>query len=129
MGRRLPHQPDESETPDMDIWAEIGRSPALWGFLGAFIYAAPRLTACIFASRQAGVGWFLCGFEFALALLIGVAAALPFAPLAASVLKVSDQAQIRAIAATIGLLANPAAPKVIDILSGRMLNYLKGPEK
>lgn len=107
----------------------IANSPILWGFLGAFIYAGPRLTACVFAARQTETGWFECGFEFAVALLIGVASAWAFAPWGASVLKATDPAQIRAIAATIGLLANPAAPKVIDLLSGRVLQMLKGPEK
>lgn len=105
-------------------------TPALWGFMGAFIYAAPRLATCMFAARQAGTGWFGCGFEFVMALLIGAVAAGAWGPeVSISVLKSSDPAHLRAVAATIGLLANPAAPRVIDILTGRILNVLKGSDK
>ena len=108
----------------------IAETPPLWGFMGAFIYAAPRLGACVFARRQAGQGWVGCGFEFVAALITGAVAAGALTPeIAVSFLKSTDPAHSRAVAATIGLLANPAAPRVIDILTGRILQVLKGSDK
>lgn len=105
-------------------------APFVWGFMGAFVYAAPRLSACVFAARQTGVGWFDCGFEFVVALATGAVAAAALGPeITISVLKTTDPAHARAVASGIGLLANPAAPKIIDILTGRILQVLKGSDK
>lgn len=110
--------------------SSIAQWPALWGACGAIIYAAPRLTVCLFAARSDGKRWFECGcvFEFIVALLIGTIAALAFGPwIGASILKATDPGQLRAIATGIGLLANPAAPRVIEILNGRIFQMIKGP--
>lgn len=105
-------------------------SPAFVGLAGAFVYAAPRLSTCIFASRQAGTGWSLCLIEFGLALATGMIAAAYLTPwICASVLKSTDAGLLRPVAVTIGLLANPIAPRIVDILGGRILNILKGPDK
>ena len=111
----------------MAVIAALAMEPAWWGFLGALIYAAPRLSACLFAAQQTEGHWVQCGFEFAVSLTIGAIAAGIFGPwIGASILQATDPAQTRVITATIGLLANPIAPRIIDVLSGRVLQMLKG---
>lgn len=108
--------------------------PAVWGFLGAFIYAGPRLAACIMSCRETGVNWALCLLEFAFALATGAIAAAAFSATAMNLIHVSDTT---AIATTIGLLANPIAPKMIATASGvlnaalssRLGRALQGDEK
>lgn len=103
------------------------QSPVLWGVAGAFIYGAPQLSVCIFTAQQAEGHWVRCSFEFSVSLIIGAIAAGAFAPWAASsIFKSVDPAQARVIAATIGLLANPIAPRLIDVLSGKVIQMLKG---
>jgi hypothetical protein len=105
-------------------------SPAFLGAAGAFIYGAPRLSACIFGARQAQASWVGCGFEFCIAVSLGIAGAWLFSPwIAHSVLKATDPAETRAIAATIGLLVNPVSPLIVEVLGSRVVKFLKGSEK
>lgn len=111
----------------MAVIAALAMEPMFWGAAGSFIYAAPRLSVCLFAAQQTEGHWVQCGFEFAVSMVIGAIAAGILGPwIGVSVLKSADPAQARVIAATIGLLANPIAPRVIDVLSGRVLQMLKG---
>lgn len=110
--------------------------PGVWGALGAFIYAAPRLSACLVAARQRGGGWGVCALEFATALITGTIAAAAFAPSVARLLA-PDAHDLNAVAAMIGLLANPTAPKLVEtlstiasnVVSGRLLKSIKGDEQ
>lgn len=88
---------------------------ALWGFLGAFIYAAPRFSACFFASRQAGTTSVVCLVEGLICLAIGTIASPLVAPWLQQFLKRDGGHETMAIAAIVGLLANPVAPKLFNI--------------
>ncbi len=96
--------------------------PALWGFLGAFIYAAPRMMACILTCREASVSTWPCVFEFAIALATGAIAAAAFG---AAVIRLIHLNDMNAVAATIGLLANPFAPRMVATASGVLNTALK----
>lgn len=104
----------------------ITDSPFLWGFLGAFWYAGPMLSTCIVASKTSGESWGNCLFIFVIALLVGTVAAGGFSPFLMIVLHMAGEAQNRAVATTIGLMANPASPLIIDALNGRLLRMIRG---
>ena len=104
----------------------ITDSPFLWGFLGAFIYAGPMLSACILASRTTGESWGDCLLVFVMAMLVGTVAAGSFGPFVLVFIHLSGEAQNRAVASTIGLLANRASPLIVDALNGRLLRMIRG---
>lgn len=84
--------------------------PALWGAAGAFIYAGPRWVACLIAARETKrFGW-ACFAEFVVAIIVGAISAAAFSAVA---LRLTDVRDGNAIAAMIGLLANPLTPAVI----------------
>lgn len=107
---------------------EIAKEPWLWGFLGAFVYAVPRASACFFAARDAKTPWARCIVDGMIALVIGPFAAEAVGPWVAHLVHDESLRELRAISAVIGLLANPAAPGVVEALSGRLLRRLKGTE-
>lgn len=88
--------------------------PAVWGFLGAFIYAAPRWVACLVACREAKASPWPCALELAVALATGSIAAAAFSATAMALSHVKDA---NAVSAMVGLLANPTAPKLVTALS------------
>ena len=101
---------------------------ALWGLAGAFIYAAPNLSTCLF-TRKAGDGFGAigrCVLDFAVALVIGALASAAFAQWAQAFLKRTGPEELRAIAAVIGLLANPAAPRLTARLSSWLIKKAPG---
>ncbi len=111
-------------------------APALWGFGGALIYAAPRLSACLFsAADTAAVGHGKCWFDFGSSLVIGTISAAAFAAPVAASLHVDHY--LNAVCALLGLTANRMAPMisssisalVFNALNGRLLGLLKGEEK
>lgn len=116
------------------MWLALSSSPAVWGFLGAFIYAAPRLTACVVAAQAARGGSLVCLLEFFTASGVGAVAAAAFAPTLAHL--VGADRDINAISAMIGLIANRTAPKLVEtlstitanIVSGRIMKTFKGDE-
>jgi hypothetical protein len=100
-------------------------SSGAWGMAGAFIYGAPRFGACLFAARHSRGGWARCSIEFACALITGAIAAAAFSGWAQESLGQAPDHR-NAIAAMIGLLANPTAPKLIDSLSTVITNVVTG---
>lgn len=88
---------------------------ALWGLLGAFIYAAPKFSACFFAARQEGGSVVVCAVEGFISLAIGTIASPLVAPWLQNFLKRDGSHETMAIAAVVGLLANPVAPKLFNI--------------
>lgn len=89
-------------------------APASWGFLGAFIYAGPRWLACAWPARGL-VG--RCSLEAAISLAVGAIAAAAFARWTLGFLH-QQHGDLPAVAAMIGLLANRAAPLLVDGLAG-----------
>lgn len=112
------------------MFASIVAQPGFWGFLGAFIYAGPRLSACVFERRD-NVDHPLtgCVWDFVVALLVGVIAAELFATWIQLFLKRDGQHELRAIAGLIGLLANPLAPEIVKGFKGRVGGMIKGAGK
>lgn len=106
------------------MWETIFSLPGVWGFLGAFIYAAPRLSACMYAAREAGAGGWRCIFDFVTSLAIGAIAAAAFTPWALRFLGEAATDQHNAIAALVGLMANPTAPRLVDVFSALASNVL-----
>jgi hypothetical protein len=99
--------------------------PAFWGFLGAVIYAAPKMTTCFFA--EAGRAHLRrCLIEGVTALLIGTVAAAAFQPWIAGYLHATTPAASQAMSAMIGMLANTVAPGVIRVLADTALARLRG---
>lgn len=98
----------------MGVIGALIQQPALWGVLGAFIYAAPRWVACLVACRESGAPGWLCTLEFAVALGTGAIAAAAFSAAALGLTGLKDA---NAISAMIGLLANPTAPALVNKLS------------
>lgn len=110
------------------MWHQLLQEPALWGFLGAFVYAAPRASACYFAARDNSGHWGRCLVDAVFAMIIGIVAAASLEPWIAHKLGDESMRQLRAISTVLGLLANPMAPGVVDALSGRLLRRLRGTE-
>lgn len=104
----------------------IIEAPAFWGFLGAFIYACPRASACVFAALDTDHRWVRCLIEAVVAVLIGPAAAESLEPWFAHIVHDQTQSELRAISMLIGLLANPASPGIVSALSLRLIRKLGG---
>lgn len=108
----------------MDVdFAALRDAPALWGGLGAFIYAAPRWVACLVACREAKARAWPCSLEFGVALASGGIASAAFSALVMQTLGIKDAS---AIAAMVGLLANPTAPVLVSRVSAAVANTLAG---
>ena len=80
-----------------------------WGAAGAFMYAANGWRACVLACTKGQMTH--CHLTFAVAMGIGTAAAAAFSESAAIALHWNHPS---AVAAGIGLLANPLSPMIID---------------
>ena len=99
--------------------------PALWGFLGAIIYAAPKLTTCAYS--EAGAPHVRrCVIEAGTALLIGTVTAAAFQPWLAGYLHATTPQDTKAMSAMIGMLANTTAPGIIKFLSDNVLTRIRG---
>lgn len=84
--------------------------PAFWGAAGAFIYAGPRWVACLVASHETKAGSWVCFLELVVALAVGSIASAAFSALAHRLTNIEDS---NAVAAMIGLLANPLTPAIV----------------
>lgn len=105
------------------------REPMFWGAGGAFIYAAPRLSVCIATALARKTGCITCTVDAILALAIGVISAAAFTDLAhaLAVKFIGDTIPKdgRAISCVLGLLANPLAPRLVDVAGGRLIKKLE----
>lgn len=108
------------------MWAELAGSAALWGFLGAFMYAGPRTVVAIYAARERGLRWGGHAAEGLIALLVGTIAAEAFAPWIQDYLKRTSAHDLRALGVMLGLVANRAAPTLVDLVAGKLMKRLKG---
>lgn len=104
----------------------------LWGGAGAFVFAAPRLLVCIQACKESGRA--ACVLEFIFAILIGVIGAEGVGPAASQWLHRTAEYEVRALAVFLGLLANPAAPGLVKLMSAQsmlraILKSLGGPSR
>lgn len=100
-----------------DLLDLFAGAPAVWGLAGAWIYAAPRWLACVYG--QPGTFWkahWRCTLEAGVCLAVGALAAAAFAGWIITAWHPVG-ADMPAIAAMIGLLANPIAPRLVDGLS------------
>jgi hypothetical protein len=89
--------------------SEIGL--AVWGLLGAFGYAGPRL---IVALSEAPQNRWKPWADFIVTLAIGTIGAAGFVDLVSHLMHwQSDVSNQRALAVVIGLLSNPVAPAVV----------------
>jgi hypothetical protein len=108
------------------LLTDILQSPGFWGFLGAMGYAANSFGVCYYAATRPppdGNGrWGKCLFDGIIAVLIGTICAAAFTTMVAHVL---GQKDIHAIAAMIGLLANPIRPMVEVVIRSRLETAVK----
>jgi hypothetical protein len=104
---------------------DIAASPWFWGFCGAFIYAAPRLSACLFSAQETGAPWAKCAVDGAFAVVIGPISAGAFTGSVQSYWGLTSNEHLPAVSAMIGLLANPLAPSAIEVLSVGFLERLR----
>ena len=113
----------------MSLFAWVLNQPALWGFLGAFIYAAPNLIVCVFEARSSGGSSLRCWLEFVVALMVGTIAAAAFSPALHMMWSLGAREYLTGIATMIGLTANVVAPKIVrlapDAIEQRMSRILK----
>jgi hypothetical protein len=101
---------------------------AIWGVLGAFVYAAPRLLIAAAdrnPNREAWTPW----AEFAVALLTGTISAAGCGALVASTIHQTQLADLRAIGLVIGMVANPVAPAIVHLIGDNILHRLNAPLK
>lgn len=103
---------------------------ALWGLLGAFVYAAPRLLVAWGESRAAGTGVLPHLIEFVVALTFGPIFAAGFGEWGAGYLGWTEPRSLRAVSLVIGMVANPVAPLLVNLvtggIAGRLGAVLKG---
>lgn len=99
-------------------------APWFWGLCGAFIYAAPKLSACLFGSAPSAP-CARCLVDAAFAIIIGPLAAASFNDSLAAHFGYSAQRDLNASAAVIGLLANPVAPSAIQLSVEGTMIWLK----
>lgn len=95
---------------------------AFWGFMGAFIYAGPKLVACIVAAKEAKGSSLICALDAVVAMVSGAIAAAAFFQLVLTSFGLKDQ---NAISALIGLVANSYAP-VLNAKSAAIVEAILG---
>lgn len=105
---------------------DMAWAAGLWGFLGGIVYSAPKFSACLYSAREAKRGWAWCFLEFLVAQIVATISAAVLAPWVIFSFHRSPEHEISALSGIIGLVANRAAPGVIDVLNGRLLKKLKG---
>lgn len=92
---------------------------ALWGAAGAFVYAGPRLVACIKTCRSKGTPITECVGDFVVAILTGAIAGAACGLFVAAHLNQTQDHQVRAVVALTGFFANPVAPGLAKALSAK----------
>jgi len=105
----------------MDLWVV-----ALWGLMGAFVYAAPRLLLLLSAKVDARRVIFGIA-EFLVALTIGAIGATGFSAFIGAAIHQTNVGEIRAVALTLGMIANPVAPTIVHVLSTGVVRRLGAP--
>lgn len=100
---------------------------ALWGLLGAFVYAAPRLVVAFSEQREGPPVLWLPVAEFVIALACGPIGAAGFTQLIADFIRKSNPADLRAIALVIGMVANPLAPSIVHLVGEGILRHVGAP--
>lgn len=98
--------------------------PAFWGVLGAFAFAGPRFLPCLSAAHDARRMPWGCIAELAIALVIGGIGAAALTGLVAGLVHVKDT---NAVAAILGLLANPCVPRITGAAPALLSGLLDGP--
>lgn len=101
---------------------------ALWGFMGAFIFAGPNLTLCLYQCHKAGKHPLWCLADCIVALAIGAVAAAGGTVWGADFLGADDPQKVPGIAILIGLIANPLAPGLIRVVPKSILRRIEGQE-
>ena len=95
---------------------------ALWGFLGAVVYAGPVFIACWFgASLQNAKPSFRCIVEAIMAVVAGSIMGAAFGGFVASIL---HQADHRAMCAAVGLFGNPIAERLVPFVRDKIMKRL-----
>jgi hypothetical protein len=102
---------------DLLIWAA-------WGFLGAFVYAAPRLAVVLGDRDGKPMGGHIA--EFCISLSFGPIFAAGFGPFAAGWANVKAGAELQAGALVIGMVANPVAPIILKLATGEIARRIGG---
>jgi hypothetical protein len=100
----------------LNLWPRYGVA-AVFGCAGAFMYGGQRWLACV--AGGAGPFWrvhWRCSMEGLVTLAVGALAAAAFADWAMTLARPLG-GDLPAVAAMIGLLANPIAPKLAARLS------------
>lgn len=107
----------------MGIWGFC-----VWGLGGSFIYAAPRVLVSLSDSARERKAWAPWA-ELLIALAMGPIGAAGFTGLVAATIHQTGVADLRAIALTIGMVANPVAPAIIHLVGDNILHRLNAPLK
>ena len=105
--------------------------PALWGFLGAFVYAVLRLVFFLRSARRdplLAADRDLYFLEFAIACAIGPIFAEGFGPFLGHRVKWLVEPDGRALWLAIGLAANPLAPELSRLFARHVLRRLEPPK-
>jgi hypothetical protein len=95
---------------------------AIWGLLGAFAYAAPRLLVALTSENRkfSAIG------EALVAHGIGSAGAAAFTQFLANTFHQTSEADLRAIAFVLGMIANPVAPGIIHLVGTSVIRRFGG---
>lgn len=89
---------------------------ACCGLFGAFMFASPNLSKCLFITAKAeGGSCWQCITDASIALFSGAGAAVIFAPWAQALSHHTEPNNLAAIATVIGLIASPVAPHVASL--------------
>jgi len=97
---------------------------ALWGLLGAFVYAAPRLLVAWGESRTAGAPVLPHFIEFLVALSFGPIFSAALGEWGAGYVGMTEPRSLRAVSLVLGMVANPVAPVLISLVSGNIVARL-----
>lgn len=101
---------------------------AIWGLLGAFVYAAPRLIVTLSEERAPSKRW-MPWAEFFISLVTGPIGSAGFAQLVGITIHQTAVADLRAIALVIGMVANPVSPAIVHLVGENILHRLNAPLK
>lgn len=98
---------------------------ALWGLLGGFIYAGPKLIAGLYSARVAGHRPWLCVWEFIVSMLASSGASAAMSPWVLAqgygFLGKPGPHQMPALACLVGYYFNQLGPHLLDGIKKRIL--------
>lgn len=98
---------------------------ALWGLLGAFLYAGPTTARRVYAAREARGEWRWELLDLAVSLAVGTIAAVAFLPWVADFFGGLHPSRAPGAAVIVGLLANPIRPGLIEELPKGILRFIQ----